>query len=84
MMTSRYTAPACIVFASLLLAGCAATVPPAAHETSTPSTSTASTAAAPVSTLTDAERVTKAEAAVKAELPNAPIWKGMTFKSGSL
>lgn len=25
--------------------------------------------------------MTKAEAAVKAELPNAPIWKGMTFKS---
>ncbi|MET3172945.1 UNVERIFIED_ORG: hypothetical protein ABIB52_000773 [Arthrobacter sp. UYCu721] len=79
MMTSRYTAPACIAFASLLLAGCAAPVAPTAQETSTPSASTVSTAAAPVSTLTDAERVSKAEAATQAELPNAPIWKGMTF-----
>jgi hypothetical protein len=39
-----------------------------------------STSAAAVSTLIDAERVTKAEAAAQAELPNAPIWKGMTFK----
>ncbi|MEV7134875.1 DUF2511 domain-containing protein [Arthrobacter sp. NPDC093128] len=81
MITSRYTAPACIAFAGLLLAGCAAPASPTAQETSTPSTSTVSTAsAAPVSTLTDAERVTKAEAEVQAELPNAPIWKGMTFK----
>jgi uncharacterized lipoprotein YajG len=72
-MTSRYTAPAGIAFAGLLLAGCAAPVSQTAGETSTPSTSAASTAAAPVSTLNDAERVTKAEAAVKAELPNAPI-----------
>ncbi|WP_395405757.1 DUF2511 domain-containing protein (plasmid) [Arthrobacter sp. UC242_113] len=75
MMTSRYTAPACIAFTGLLLAGCAAPAPPTAEETSTPPTS-----AAPGSTLTDAERVTEAEAAVQAELPNAPIWKGMTFK----
>lgn len=80
MNTSRYTAPACIAFAGLLLAGCAAPMSPTTEETSTPSTSTVSTSAAPVSTLTDAERVTKAEAAVQAELPNAPIWKGMTFK----
>jgi hypothetical protein len=33
-----------------------------------------------VSTLTDAERVTKAETAVQAALPDAPIWKDMTFK----
>jgi hypothetical protein len=79
MITSRFAAPACIAFVGLLLAGCAATVSPTAEETSTSSTST-STSAAPVSTLTDAERVTKAEAAVQAELPNAPIWKGMTFK----
>jgi hypothetical protein len=52
--------------------------PPKAGETSTPSASTLSTSAAPVITLTDAERVTKAEAAVQAVLPNAPIWKGMT------
>ncbi|MBE4720134.1 DUF2511 domain-containing protein [Pseudarthrobacter sp. AB1] len=75
MITSRYTTPACIAFVGLLLAGCAAPAPPTAEETSTPSTS-----AAPGSTLTDAERVTKAEAAVQAVLPNAPIWKGMTFK----
>lgn len=80
MITSRYTAPACIAFAGLLLAGCAAPAAPTAGETSTPSPSTVSTSAAPVSTLTDAERVSKAEAAVQAELPNAPIWKGMTFK----
>lgn len=75
MITSRYTAPACMAFVGLLLAGCAAPVSPTAEETSTPSTS-----AAPVITLTDAERVSKAEAAVQAELPNAPIWMGMTFK----
>ena len=80
MITSRYTAPACIAFAGMLLAGCAATVSPTAQETPTPSTSTVSTTAARVSTLTDEERVAKAETAVKAELPNAPIWKGMTFK----
>ncbi|MCO4239421.1 YebY family protein [Pseudarthrobacter sp. MDT3-28] len=80
MITPRYTAPACIAFIGLLLAGCAAPVSPTAQETPTPSASTVSTSAAPVSTLTDAERVTKAEAAVQAELPNAPIWKGMTFK----
>ncbi|MEV7132174.1 hypothetical protein AB0N24_04730 [Arthrobacter sp. NPDC093128] len=79
MNTSRYTAPACIAFAGLLLSGCAP-ASPASGETSSPSTSTVSTSATPVSTLTDAERVTKAEAAVQAELPNAPIWKGMTFK----
>lgn len=80
MITSGYTAPACIAFAGLLLAGCAAPVPPAAEETSTPPASTVSTSAAPVSALTDAERVTKAEAAAQAALPSAPIWKGMTFK----
>lgn len=79
MITSRYTAPACIAFVGLLLAGSAAPVSAPAEEASTPSTSTVSTSAAPVITLTDAERVTKAEAAVQAELPNAPIWKGMTF-----
>jgi hypothetical protein len=52
---------------------------PDSRGSSTPSTSTVSTSAAPVITLTDAERVTKAEAAVQAELPDAPIWKGMTF-----
>lgn len=70
MITSRYTATACIAFVGLLLAGCAAPASPTAEETSTPSTSMVSTSAAPVSTLTDAERVTKAEAAVQAELPN--------------
>ncbi|WP_243836904.1 DUF2511 domain-containing protein [Paenarthrobacter nitroguajacolicus] len=39
-----------------------------------------STSSAPASTLTDGERLTTAEAAVQAALPNAPIWKGMTFK----
>lgn len=77
-MTSRYVAPASIVLGGLVLAGCAAPVSPTAEETSIPSTSSAS--AAPVSTLTDAERVTKAESAAQAEVTNAPIWKGMTFK----
>jgi hypothetical protein len=77
MIASRYIAPAFLAFASLLLAGCAASATPTAQETST---QPASTAAAPVIQLTDAERVTKAEKAVQAELPNAPIWKGMTFK----
>ncbi|MBT2534501.1 hypothetical protein J7E83_20695 [Arthrobacter sp. ISL-48] len=80
MISSRYAAPACIAFAGLLLAGCAAPASPAAEEASTPPTSTVSTSAAPVSALTDAERITKAEAAAQAALPNAPIWKGMTFK----
>lgn len=80
MTTSLHSAPACIAFAGLLLAGCAAPMSPTAEETATPSTSTTSTSADPVNTLTDAERVTKAEASVQAELPNAPIWKGMTFK----
>lgn len=75
------TVPACIAFAGLLLAGCGAPVAPAAQKTSTPSPSTVFPAsAAPVSTLADAERATKAEAAAQAVLPNAPIWKGMTFK----
>ncbi|MFE4835185.1 DUF2511 domain-containing protein [Arthrobacter sp. NPDC056691] len=78
MIISRYSASASMVFAGLLLAGCAAPTSPTAEETS--QTSTPSASAAPVSTLTDAERVTKAEAAAQAELPNAPIWKGMTFK----
>jgi hypothetical protein len=78
MITSRYVASASMVLAGLLLAGCAAPTPGTANETTKPSTSSAS--AAPVSTLTDAERVTKAEAAVQAELPDAPIWKGTTFK----
>jgi hypothetical protein len=68
--------PARLAFAGLLLAGCAAPATPAAQENPAQS---ASTAAAPVIQLTDAERVSKAEAAVQAELPNAPIWKGMTF-----
>ena len=80
MIPSRYTAPVCIVFVGLLLAGCAAPVSTTAEETPKPSASTVSKSAAPVSTLTDAERVTKAEAAVQAVLPNAPIWKDMTFK----
>jgi hypothetical protein len=80
MITSRYTAPVCIVLAGVLFAGCAAPLAPAAEETLEPSASTVSKSAAPVSTLTDAERVAKAEAAVQAALPNAPIWKGMTFK----
>lgn len=80
MITSPYTAPASIVCAGLLLAGCATPASEPADETPRPATSTVSTSAAPVSTMTDAERVTKAESAAQAELPNAPIWKGMTFK----
>jgi hypothetical protein len=80
MIPSRYTARVYIVFVGLLLAGCATPVSPTAEETPEPSASTLSKSAAPVSTLTDAERLTKAEGAVQAELPDAPIWKGMTFK----
>jgi hypothetical protein len=31
------------------------------------------------SSMTDAERVARAEQLVEEELPNAPIWEGMTF-----
>lgn len=79
MMTSRYTMSSSVAFAGLLFAGCAAPVP-ATGETSAPSGSAVSRSSTPVSTLTDGERLTTAEAAVQAALPNAPIWKGMTFK----
>lgn len=78
MIKSRYAAPTSMVFAGLLLAGCASPAAEPAEETLKPSTPSAT--AAPISTLTDAERVTKAEVAAQAELTNAPIWKGMTFK----
>jgi hypothetical protein len=72
MMNSRHMAPIGVILMALLLAGCAAPVPLTPEETSEPSSS-----AAPI-TLTDAERVTDAEAAVLAVLGDAPIWAGMT------
>lgn len=75
MIISRHLTLASVATVALLLAGCASTSPAAVDKASR-----ASASAAPVITLTDAERVTRAEAAVLAELPDAPIWKGMTFK----
>ncbi|MCP1413672.1 DUF2511 domain-containing protein [Paenarthrobacter sp. A20] len=62
----------------MVLTACAApaTPPPTNNDSSAPSSQSAS----PAVTLADAERVTKAEAAAANELPDAPIWKGMTFK----
>lgn len=81
-MTSRYTAPACIAVAGLLLAGCAAPASPTARETSsssrTPSPEQSSATAA--SGLSEEELISAAEAAARDELPDAPIWKGMTFR----
>lgn len=73
MTFSRFTAHASLAFAALLLAGCASS-PSAVEESAEPSTS-----AAPVITMTDGERIAAAETAVEAELPDAPIWVGMTF-----
>lgn len=75
MMISRYQAFAGIALVALLISSCAAPVTPMSENAST-----SSTLEAPVITLTDAERVTTAEAAVKAALPDAPIWKGMAFQ----
>ena len=80
MITSRFKEISGVALVSLLLAGCAAPASSTAEETSTPAISTPSAPAAPVITMTDTERVAKAEAAVQAELPDAPIWKGMTFE----
>lgn len=84
-MISRYKTPAGVALVALLLAGCASTASPTDEAASSPAitaaevTSAPSTAAVPVATLTDGERVTHAEAAVLAELPaDVPIYKGMT------
>ena len=75
MMTRRHFIPLCLASAALLLAGCAAAAPASVADTVSPSASVATNAA-----LTDAERVTEAESATQAELPDAPIWEGMTFE----
>jgi len=77
MTFSRFTVPASLAFAAFLLAGCASSTSPAAVE----ETAELSPSAAAVITMTDGERIAAAETAVKAELPDAPIWVGMTFAS---
>ncbi|MGA1838222.1 hypothetical protein VD659_14975 [Herbiconiux sp. 11R-BC] len=58
--------------ATLLLSGCTpAPMPEALAASPTPTAATSS--------LTDAERLTLAEHLVRDELPDAPIWEGMTF-----
>lgn len=75
MINFRYEAPVGVALVALLLTGCASSSPEAVEATSRPSAS-----AAPAITMTDAERVAKAEVAASAVLPDAPIWKGMTFE----
>ena len=72
MTFTRFFAPASVLIAALFLAGCAASPEPVEQ-------SPATSSAAPVITMTDDERVAAAEAATEAELPDAPIWVGMTF-----
>jgi hypothetical protein len=74
-MSCRLLARFSFAFAALLLAGCTAAPPAAVKETPSPSASVET-----VTALTDAERVTEAESATQAELPDAPIWEGMTFE----
>lgn len=78
-MISRYKTPAGAALVALLLAGCAAPASSTPSMTATEHTSPPSASAVPVITLTDAERIANAEAAALAELPDAPIWKGMIF-----
>jgi hypothetical protein len=75
MSTCRLLAPFSFAIAALFLAGCTAAAPSAVKETASPSASVA-----PVIALTDAERVIEAESATQSELPDAPIWEGMTFE----
>lgn len=60
------------VVALLLLAGCTAAPKP-------PPTSAPPTPTVEVSSLSDAERVARAEQLVADELPNTPIWEGVAF-----
>lgn len=80
MITSRFKALSGVALAALLLAGCTAPAPSTAEETSAPVVPTPAAPAAPAVKMTDTERVAAAEAAVQAELPDAPIWKGMSFE----
>ena len=81
-MILRYTAPACIAVAGLLLAGCAAPASPTTGERNssspTPSSEQSTAGAAPC--LSEEERITAAETAARDALPDAPMWKGMTFQ----
>ena len=83
-MISRYKTPTGVALIALFLAGCAATASPTDETSSTQATTAAeitSAPPAPATTVTDAERVTHAEAAVLATLPDdVPIYKGMTAK----
>ncbi|WP_422757478.1 DUF2511 domain-containing protein [Paenarthrobacter sp. C1] len=64
---------------ALLLAGCATPADVNSSASAGATWRTSSPSSSPLITLTGTERVTKAEAAAKAELPDAPIWEGMTF-----
>lgn len=85
MITSRFkalsgVALAALLLAALLLAGCAAPAASTTEETSAPAVLAPSAPATPAVKMTDTERVAAAEAAALAELPDAPIWKGMSFE----
>ncbi|KGJ80407.1 hypothetical protein GY21_02855 [Cryobacterium roopkundense] len=58
--------------AVVLLAGCSASPEPARESASAAPT-------VETSSLSDSERIAQAERLVKDELPDAPIWEGMTF-----
>lgn len=82
-MILRYTAPACIAVAGLLLAGCAAPASPTTGErnSSSPTPSSEQSTAGAAPGLSEEERITAAETAARDALPDAPIWKGMTFRA---
>jgi hypothetical protein len=67
------------VAVALLLAGCAAPADVNSSASAGATTSAPSPSSSPRATLSESERVMTAEAAAKADLPNAPIWQGMTF-----
>lgn len=72
MQTKKPLLAFSVVLAGLLLAGCSSV--------SSGSPPTQSAKPSPTITLSDSERVSTAEKLVLAELPDAPVWKGMTDK----
>lgn len=80
MHTSRTVALAGVgLLGALLLAGCSNAYPSASEPTHSHNVSTP----APVATVTS-DNVTTAVGLVKDSLPDAPIWKGMTFKGSAV
>lgn len=81
-MIPRYTLPACIAVAGLLLAGCAAPASPTAAETSpsSPTPSPEQSSAVAESSMSADERIAAAETAARDSLPDVPIWEGVTFQ----